>query len=116
MPETTPWRELHRTSDSQELLAIVTSIAAMEFETRCVDCAGRPVALSELDGPGPYIVQVPADDHAELLDVLDEIIAEQDEFDADLRRRTWTGRQVMVSCLCFVGIIIVLLMALAVPR
>lgn len=117
MAESTPWRELYRTSDSQELLAIVTSIAAMEFQLRCVDANGTPLQPEDsAQQPGPFVIEVPAEDHAALLDVLQEIISEQDEFDERLSSGgDWTFRRFVISVLAILGAVIVLMMSLM-PR
>lgn len=93
-----------------EARAVLTTVAAMEFDARLVgrarpgeedepheetaEAVDRPwsagwAARAERPEPGdpPYVVEVPAADRAELAEVLDVILEEQAEFDASLARR-----------------------------
>lgn len=117
MSESTPWRELHRTSDLRETVAVVTSIASMEFEVRCTTLDGSVVGLHELERAGGLIViEVPEQHHRELLDVLDDIVLEQQEFDARLEGEgPWTWKRVMLSLAAMSGIG-VLLWLILMPR
>mgnify|MGYP006291073619 CR=1 FL=1 len=66
-----------------------TSIAAMEFDVRLLDGAGAEIVQFEdrsVHAP-PYAVEVPADDAADLADVLPELINEQRDFDHSLEQR-----------------------------
>lgn len=109
-----PWRELHRTSDARDALRVLTCIAAIEFDVRCVDGLGEVVDLSDAAGGGLWIIQVRAEDHPELMEVLDEIIAEQDEFDAALDQQDRRRRFVM--SLAVAGSILTMLLMLFAQR
>jgi hypothetical protein len=81
----TDWRELARFNDLHQARAIATSVASMEFESRLIDARGNDICVEyELTYDGPFAVQVPAGHWAELRDVIDELIAEQMEFDVRL--------------------------------
>jgi uncharacterized membrane protein YcjF (UPF0283 family) len=105
------WRELHRCHGLLEARAIVTSIAAMEFDVRVRDATtGEIVSINENLPDGTFIIETQVEHAPALADVLDQIIDEQVEFDATLdevQRRTtrWVRR---------VYLIILLLIALAV--
>lgn len=113
MAETPAWRELHRTSNPQDVLTICTSIAAMEFDVRCVDVHGRVLGSGDFDEvPPPWIIEVRTEDHPALLEVLGEIIAEQKEFDATLDQRDpWTLQRLLLSAVALAGVAIVLWMS-----
>lgn len=66
------WRELARFDDPALASAVATTIAAMEFDVR-------------LEERG--VVEVAECDRADLVDVLEEIIAEQQDFDRDIQER-----------------------------
>jgi len=79
------WRELACFDDLHQARAIATAIAAMEYEVRLIDARGGEVRPDlELAYNAPYALQVPAAERAELADVIDEIVAEQMEFDVRL--------------------------------
>ncbi len=66
------WRVLARFDDPGLASAVATTIAAMEFEVRLEQ---------------PSVVEVMEDDQADLAEVLDEIVAEQQEFDRLLEEK-----------------------------
>ena len=83
-----PWRQLCRTDEPHLARTIVTTIAAMEFPVRLRDAAtGEVIEEREDIGDGPFIIDTHADHHAELADVLEDLIGEQEEFDAKLEQR-----------------------------
>jgi hypothetical protein len=82
------WRAIYRSSDPDRVRKLITSLAAMEFDVRCSNGAGSPLqSQDEQFGPPPYVVEVPQEHWPELAEVVDEIISEQDEFDAMLDAR-----------------------------
>ena len=83
MVSQTPWRELARFDDLRLARIVATSIAAMEFEVRLTD---RADAAGIRRSAALYAVEVDAEDWADLAEVLDEIIDEQEEFDRALTR------------------------------
>ena len=85
MRTVTDWRELCRFDDLLEARAVVTSIAAMEFDVR-LSAAGDPARESDDAGRPPYVVEVIHNDLPDLAEVLSEIIYEQREFDRHLAR------------------------------
>jgi hypothetical protein len=83
------WRELYRCEDLLQARAVATSIAGMEFEVRMRGAGELAPDDLELDeqASGPFIIEVRPLDWTHLVDVLTEIIAEQEEFDAQLSAR-----------------------------
>jgi hypothetical protein len=76
--------------------SIATTIAAMEYDVRLRDAgSGRLMSDAGDDSGGPYVVEARAADWPELVDVLDEIIREQREFDAALDRWRDVGSKTM---------------------
>ena len=62
---------------------IATCIAAMEFEVDLSDARGQRIDHPSREGAGPpFIVKVTSACWSQLNDVLDEIIEEQNQFDA----------------------------------
>jgi hypothetical protein len=93
------WNELHHCADVDEARRIATTIAAMGFEVRVRDLGEGGTLLDGAekgDAVGPFALETPADQHADLAEVLGEIIDEQAAFDAALaardRRRDTQGR------------------------
>ncbi|MHC4083428.1 MAG: hypothetical protein ACYSU2_19120 [Planctomycetota bacterium] len=84
----TSWRELCRFDDPLLARAVATSIEAMEFDV-LLRPAGTPSGTGDAAPPGrpPYVVQVVASEWGDLVEVLDEIITEQQEFDRMLLQR-----------------------------
>ena len=81
---TPQWRELTRCDSLAEAHLIATSIEAMEFEVRLRSAsADEPLAAAA----GPFVVEARAEDRDDLAGVLEEILAEQGEFDERLERR-----------------------------
>ncbi len=113
MTDSTAWRELHRSSDPREVVAVVTSIASMEFDVRCTTPDGDPITLSEFsEHPAMVIIEVPEAYHRELLDVLEDIIAEQDEFDEMLESRdVWTGKRLFLTLAAIAGVALMIWLA-----
>ncbi|MHC4427091.1 MAG: hypothetical protein ACYS0D_00605 [Planctomycetota bacterium] len=89
----TSWRELCRFDDPLLAHAVATSIEAMEFDV-LLRAAGGPTGAEQAayHGQPPYVVQVVASDWGDLAEVLQEIIAEQQEFDRMLLQRRVTCR------------------------
>jgi len=90
------WRELCRFDDLLSARAVATSIAAMEFDVRlcAADAPAEPPPEHAHDHPGrpPFVVEVRSRHWHDLADVIDEIIAEQREFDLALESRRGAGR------------------------
>lgn len=90
MTPSADWRELHRSDERLDATAVVTSIRAMGFPGRIAAPRVRwhsDDAAPPEDAPGPYIVFVHEEHHADLTDVLPEIIEEQSSFNASIARR-----------------------------
>ncbi len=88
------WRELFRSNDPNEVHNVAMTIAAMGFDLRCSDASGAfELTEEEPDGRPPYILQVPAEHVPELHPVLEDIVAEQNEFDEMLAQRDRQGRR-----------------------
>ncbi|UCD74407.1 MAG: hypothetical protein JSV91_11520 [Phycisphaerales bacterium] len=106
MEPISPWRQLCRTDDPHLAVTIVTTIAAMEFPARLRDAAtGELIEQREDIGDGPFIIETHGTHHAELADVLEEIIGEQEEFDEALESRDRFVRR--VRRIVLLGLIII---------
>lgn len=124
------WRELYRTDDVSDALTVVTTIAAMEFDVRWrstepeADREGNETrpdlghqryprclrgCLTDIEiGLPPYIIEAPADDLRDLRDVIDDIQAEQWEFETDyVEHRVWRDRTVVLGTVGLVMIPVV---------
>jgi hypothetical protein len=89
----TPWRELCRFDDLPLARAVATSIEAMEFDVVLRPDESPPGVVEASPEPGPpYVVQVVASEWGQLAEVLEEIIAEQRDFDRMIARRQVAGR------------------------
>ncbi len=90
--DTRTWRSLYECDEPHRAQTIVTCLRAMEFDVRLrVGERTWDDGLPEQPLPERHVIEVPTGDWAELRAVLDELMAEQDEFDAKLalrRRRT----------------------------
>lgn len=108
MQDTGLWRELFRSEDLMKARAIATCVAAMEFEAR-LGPAAPPIRAEEGDGPGdpPYVVEVMMTDWPQLAEVLEEIVAEQEDFDDALERwqcrAAQSERRVLLAMIIIVG-------------
>src|SRR5262245_51405767 len=94
------WRQLARFDDPGLASAVATTIAAMEFEVRLED---------------PTIVEVLEHDQADLADVLEEIVAEQQEFDRLLEEKRRSAERagiILLLVLSGAADVVVLLTAL----
>ncbi|MHC4210880.1 MAG: hypothetical protein ACYSWT_14325 [Planctomycetota bacterium] len=89
----TSWRELCRFDDLPLARAVATSLEAMEFDVllRTADSTPEGVPAPPY-GPPPYVVQVVASEWGDLADVLEEIVAEQREFDRMVNRHRAASR------------------------
>jgi hypothetical protein len=114
MTERSAWAELHRSRRLEDARRLATTIAAMEFEVEVRDARGRSIAAADEpdSSAAAYFVMVRPQDCAELRDVLSEIIAEQDEFDAMLDRKARTVGRAQRAFLFVLIIILVVLAAL----
>lgn len=83
----TVWRELMRCDDPRLAQIVTITIASMEFDVRCIEFELDEAALRRLPRPQPYVIEVLEDNWHELVSVLNELIAEQLEFDAYLDQR-----------------------------
>ena len=108
------WQELLRCEGLDQAHAIATSIEAMEYDVRVIDLVtGRPVSgdATDVDPAGRFVIETRPEDEAELSEVLDQIVAEQDDFDDYLDRRdnkTLSVRRVLLGTL--IAIVAVLAM------
>ena len=108
------WRELWLSDDLVEACAVSTTILAMEYEARLVDRDGRGVGPGS-DSSGPFRVYVREADWPQLSEVVEEIVAEQAEFDqylegwrslaSRLHRALLLALIVIVAVLAIVGAI-----------
>lgn len=83
----TAWRELMRCDDSRLANIVAITIASMEFDVRCTEFELDAAAMRRLPKPQPYVIEVLERDWHDLIGVLNELIAEQLEFDAYLDSR-----------------------------
>ena len=90
----TSWRELCRFDELPLARAVATSLEAMEFDV-LLRAADSPPEGDQAPpyGRPPYVVQVVASEWGDLADVLEEIIAEQREFDRMVNRHRAASRQ-----------------------
>ena len=102
------WCELWRTDDLLEARAVSTTNLAMEYEARLIDRDGNDLeALSEENAP--YRVQVRESDWPELSEVVEEIVAEQAEFDTYMQGwRSFVHRLHRAFLLVLIAIVILL--------
>ncbi len=109
------WRDLFRCDGLPQARAVATSIEAMEYDVRVIDVAtGRPVTdAAGADPGGGFVVQTRPEEAVELHEVLDQIIAEQVDFDDYLDRRDEVrlSRQRV-----FLGVLITIVSVLAMLR
>ena len=94
---TPQWRELIRCDSLAEANVIATSIEAMEFEIGLrssysdepLDAAAIEdlQARGDADVGGPFVIEARAEDYDDLAGVVEEIRAEQGEFDERLEHR-----------------------------
>jgi hypothetical protein len=115
MDNISQWRILYRSSDPDAIRKLITSLAAMEFDVRCTNGSGSPVySHDEEYGSPPFVVEVAAADWPELIELHEEIIREQDEFDAWLdsreherrrRRRVLILLTIVIAALAVLGLI-----------
>lgn len=113
MSDSPSWRVLYAGEGLAKARVIATAIEAMEFEVRLCDVAtDLPVeAMDEnLDDDGVYRIEARGDDWSDLADVLEQIIAEQSDFDALLERR---DRSVLSVQRVFLGVVVALVIVLA---
>ncbi|MHC5022444.1 MAG: hypothetical protein ACYTGG_00840 [Planctomycetota bacterium] len=80
------WRDLYRCECPVRARAVATSIASMQFDVRLLGDDGRDINDGWPENV-TFIVRVPESDWDQLAAVLDEIIAEQEDFDDFLRDR-----------------------------
>jgi hypothetical protein len=93
----TSWRELCRFDDPMLARAVATALEAMEFDVHLRGAGHPPGAEETADfGRPPYVVQVVASEWADLTDVLEEIIAEQQEFDHMVIGHRAAGRHSLI--------------------
>lgn len=110
MEPPSPWRQLCRTDEPDLARTIVTTIAAMEFPVRLRDAkTGAVIEQAEDIGEGPFIIETHADHQAELAEVLEELIGEQEEFDAELESRDRFVRRMRRLVLLILIIIVAIL-------
>jgi hypothetical protein len=112
----TSWRELCRFDDPLLAHAVATSIEAMEFDV-LLRAAGGPAGPQDAAHPGqpPYVVRVVASEWGDLAGVIDQIIAEQQEFDRMLlQRRVVCRHSRVVTVIALTGAAeLILMLALA---
>ena len=81
------WVVLFRDADLARVHMVATSILAMEFDARIVDAATGRAIPDDPDERTTGAVLVRAGDAAALHEVLDDLVDEQDEFDASVEAR-----------------------------
>lgn len=105
------WPALYASEDLPEVRMLATCLSAMDFEVAVEEDAstapdGRSVH-ARLGGGSPHVVRVRAEDHDELSDLLEEILSEQDEFDAAIEswhtRANRTERRLLVTMIIIVS-------------
>lgn len=110
----TSWRELCRFDDLPLARAVATSLEAMEFDVLLRAADGPPEGdPAPPHGRPPYVVQVVASDWGDLADVLQEIIAEQREFDRMIIRQRAASRHSRIVTVIFLAGAAEVLLALA---
>ena len=113
MSDPLSWRVLYAGEGLARARAIATVIEAMEFEVRLCDVAtDLPVEALEadLDKDGVYRIEARGEDWSDLAEVLEQIIAEQSDFDALLERR---DRSVLSAQRVVLGVVVVAVIVLA---
>ena len=112
MNEATTWTELCRCDDPRQARTIVTTIGAMEFPVRLVNAAtGGVVDPPEGGETGLWVVQVQGEHRADLIGVLDEMLAEQAEFDRAMEARKEAHRRTEANFVRWVLLILVIIVA-----
>lgn len=111
--ETGTWCELFRCDDLLQARAVATCVAAMEFDVRLISAAAiRPGSKAapdhDVEFPGPYVIEVPAEHWRDLSSVLREIIDEQREFDDYLASRHQRRQFKLLLVLSATGVVEVL--------
>ena len=102
------WAELFHSEDLNRVNMVATCLAAMEFDVR-LGCAGhrQPKCGGAKGCHPPYVIQVPADDFPHLVELLDEIIDEQEQFDHFIdswHTRARNGeRRLLIALIIIVG-------------
>ncbi len=117
------WRELTRCDSLAEAHTIATSIEAMEYDVRLRTAfSDEPIDIAAMsndpDASGPFVIDARGADWADLAGVLQEIIAEQFEFDDGLRRRDRAVNRVrwtLLSVALAGGVVTVLYLVLRDP-
>ena len=102
------WRALFASDDPAEARVVATCVAAMEFDVRMTPHDTIGEGLDDGDGGTEgIVVEVPANDWAVLAEVLDDILAEQAQFDAFLvethGRSTRAQRRLLITMIVIVG-------------
>jgi hypothetical protein len=95
------WREIHRTNDLRLARTIALSIASMEFDVLGASVhTGRSIH-DELrdDDAGPFAIKVPAPNARDLQELINDIIDEQEAFDAECERRERAARRAAQVCI-----------------
>ena len=94
----TSWSTLYECDDPERARMLATCVAAMEYEVR----------IDDPDGEGPrFVVQVSEDDFPHLVEIVDEILDEQEQFDEFLDRWRVTAsrreRKLLVAIIIIVS-------------
>jgi len=112
MNDPADWRDLYWCEGLARARAIATSIAAMEYDVRLRNATtALPVLDDEEDWGGGYIIEARSADWNDLVDVIDQIIDEQQEFDQFVE--DWHGRAGRLHRV-FLGVVIGLVIVLAI--
>lgn len=107
------WRALFSSDDPDRVRAVATTIASMGFEVRCSNESHPSRALDGDDiEHQPREVCVREEDFPELIEVLDEIIAEQAEFDQQLKERRWRVQKRIALALVIAAMLALALLGL----
>lgn len=102
------WRALYRCDDLGKARVVATCLAAMEYDVRLM-AMGVPIdeLSDEQLAAAPFEVRVVAADWPQLVEVLEEIIDEQEQFDEIVeslgRRITRNERRLLFAMIVIVG-------------
>lgn len=103
----TTWTELHRCDDADRARTLLVCLEAMEFDARLVEVPGGQTSAAFRQRSSAWRIDVPESHWETLREIVDEILAEQDEFDefmAAWEQRTGrTQRKVLVVLVVIVG-------------
>jgi hypothetical protein len=104
------WETIAHTHSAQQAVMLATSIAAMEFDVHMRDAVtGERIEAFDDLADGSFRIEVREQDAHDLRDLLDEIIDEQNAFDAKLDRREQFEARIRRIVLLIITIIVAIL-------